>query len=177
MSDFLPRLADLVENGAVTGVLERAYRSCHWHIDPADFKQKVLLRAIEQLDSFRGETTPEFVGWLEAIARQVAAQVRRGAHTTLGMELLRDVADRVRPSDDENAADDAQRAADSRWLGESLATLDAADRMLLERHYWGCESFVAIARDMGLTPNTLSHRHRRILRLFGARRKWGERTE
>jgi len=72
VKDFLTQLADLVKNGAAAGVLERAHRSCHWHIGPEDLEQDVLLRAIQCLDSFRGETTPELVGWLQAIGWQVA---------------------------------------------------------------------------------------------------------
>jgi RNA polymerase sigma factor (sigma-70 family) len=164
VKDFLTHLVGLVEIGAAMGVLERAHRSCDRHIDLADFRQEALLRAIQHLDSFRGETTPELVSWLQAIGWQVAAQLRRAAHPTLGQEFLRDVADRVRASADEEAAEEARLAADARWLTESLAALDAVDRSLLQRHYLGGESLVAIAQQLGLSPNTVSHRLGRLLR-------------
>jgi RNA polymerase sigma factor (sigma-70 family) len=164
VKDFLNHLEQLVIIDTPARVLWRAHRSCSWIIDFDDFCQRVLLRAIEHLDRFRGETIAKLLGWLRAIGRQLAAQLRRTAHACPGDALLRDIVDQVRPSAAEEAAYLAEQAANRRWLTGALAAMRVEDSRLLHRRYWDGESLVAIAEDLGLSRNAVTQRHGRILR-------------
>lgn len=168
MKDFLERLQNLVIIDATACVLQRPYRTCRDLIKFEDYCQDVLVRALEHRDGFRGETTAELLGWLQAIAWQLAAQLRRDAHGCQRQELPADLVDRIHAS----AADDADREAEvagiTRWMAGAFAVMSADDCDLMQRHYWGRESLAAIARELGQSRNNVTQHHGRIVRRLRA---------
>jgi RNA polymerase sigma factor (sigma-70 family) len=168
VQDLLNHFEKLATMGASAHMLRDSHRTCRWLIGFDDFCQAVLVRAMEHLDRFRGETQAELLGWLRAVGRHLAAQLRRAANGRLGPAPLHDIADRARISATEEAENTAEQATNAHWLAGELAALDLEDSELLQRHYWGRESFAAIALDLGLSPNTLTQRHGRLLQRLRA---------
>jgi RNA polymerase sigma factor (sigma-70 family) len=162
VKDSLKQLQDLVENGATIDALRHAHRRCFRQVAFDDFCQSVLLHAIEHLESFRGATTPELIGWLQAIGRQLAMKMRRaaigGIHTGLP-----DVPDHFRSSEAEQAAHELEHDSDMSWLSGILTHLPWHEYTLLRRHYWGHQSMVAIARDLEVSADVVRQRHCRLI--------------
>jgi RNA polymerase sigma-70 factor, ECF subfamily len=48
------------------------------NIGPSDVVQMTLLKMVEGIDGFRGESTPEFFGWLNQIVKNEARKASRG---------------------------------------------------------------------------------------------------
>lgn len=168
MKDFLNHLQQLLLCGAVIeDVLTQVRRSCDRHIPPDDFNQSVLLRAIEHRASFRGETIPELLGWLQAIGQQLAAKLRVSSKR-LRQAALADLADEIQISEAEREAEEAEQAVETSWLNETIAGFSKQDQSLLRRHYWADESLVAFARRRKLSPNTVTQRHCRLLQRLRA---------
>ena len=171
MKDFLTHLQALVTSHATARALRCPHRSCRGLIKFKDFCQDVLLRAIKHHDAFRGKTTAELLGWLQAIGRQLAAQLRRAPHPYLGQALPPDLADRDRTLAADEADHEEELAANSLVIARAIAALGPDDRSLMRRHYWGRESLADIAQDLGRSRNTVTQHHGRILRRLRARCK------
>jgi RNA polymerase sigma factor (sigma-70 family) len=163
MDDFLRHLGILVTSEAAARALWQSHRFCRQTIDFDDFCQKALLKAIEHSDTFRGKTTAEILGWLRAIGRQLAGQLRRETRRPAEQELLNDIADQSPNATSEEAEIAEVCATYACWLFGALADLRPADRELMQCHYWKLESFANIARNLGLPRNTVTKRHGRII--------------
>jgi RNA polymerase sigma factor (sigma-70 family) len=155
---------------ATARMFTHLHQSCPADIEIDDFRQRVLLRAVEYGNTFRGETNAEMLGWLRAIGRQLTAQFRRAAHRPPAHALVQDVVEQGRKSATENAAIAEEQAAEVRWLGKMLADMGRKDRELLEQHYLTGNSLAAIAVSLGLTRNAVTQRRGRILARL--RRLW-----
>ena len=54
--------------------LDKAVRA---HIAPSDIVQQTMIKMVNGIDNFKGESTPEFFGWLNKIIRNEAFKARR----------------------------------------------------------------------------------------------------
>jgi RNA polymerase sigma factor (sigma-70 family) len=172
-SDFLGQLQELVASGETVGVLRSAHRSCDRHLSCDDFDQMVLLRAIQNASSFRGQSKPELLGWLKAIGQQLAGKLRRVTGPA-SQSLPAESREQVRRSEAEEISHEAVQAAKMRWLSSVLADLSIRDQVLLRRRYWCHESLVVIAREFGVSADTLRQRWFRLhqrLRALGRLRR------
>lgn len=171
MADFLAHLRDVVESGALAAVLRPVHLPCQGLLPFDDFCQGVLVRAVEQGATFRGQSVAEFLGWLRALGKQQLVTLLRKSRLRHQQALADDMPDLRRPSVAEDVAERDERQEKTQWLATALAALEEDERELLLRHYFHEESLADIGRSLGLAPNTLAQRHVRLLKRLRSMRE------
>jgi RNA polymerase sigma factor (sigma-70 family) len=163
VKDFVPVLQKLVEEQAVGMALRASHRPCRRLITFPDFCQEVLVRALEHRASFRGETKAELLAWLKAIGQQLLVNTLRKSRRGELFPLSREPEDPALPPVEQTEVEEEQRRKGV-WLLEMMGSLSADESDILFRHYFRRQKLKEIAKDLGLSPNTLAQRHARLLR-------------
>jgi RNA polymerase sigma factor (sigma-70 family) len=160
---FFLRLQALIQKRSIEPVLQGCHRPCQRLVGFEDFTQDVLLRAVQNQDSFRGQTEAELLAWLRAIATQLMVNQLRCSRQCQTAPLPPQLADPQAPSADEQLAAVEEQQQQTERLVKLLATLTEAERDLLIRHHQGKEKLRDIAAELGIPANTLAQRHARLL--------------
>jgi RNA polymerase sigma factor (sigma-70 family) len=164
---FIDQLVDFVRQGTLAGLVRRYHYACRHWAPWDDYCQAILLRALEHQGQFHGTSAAELAGWLQAIARQLMIDhLRRSRRDQFG-PLPEQLPGREASPVDSVLTAEAQ-AERTRLLASILAQLDDGERELLVRHYWRREKLTDLAREWGVSPNTLTNRHLRLLRRLRA---------
>jgi RNA polymerase sigma factor (sigma-70 family) len=142
----MSRVSELLDSLLASGELDRLLHVKHarWRriLEEDDFKQRVLVRALESQDHFRGTSDAEFLGWLSAIGTRIALDEWRNAKRRRSvLDRLRDVWSHSRPY---RAQVGLETFAE--WL---LAGLTERERKLLRLRYYQDRSTVEIANALG----------------------------
>jgi RNA polymerase sigma factor (sigma-70 family) len=161
--DFLSQLEDLVAKGDLQRTLRSSHRPCCRLVSFEDFCQDVVLRAVQQQKSFRGQSTAELAGWLRSIGQQLMVNTLRRSRHERHADLPAELSDPSVVPPAVQLGENEERSRQLTWLFRVLANLEPEERDLLLRHYYRREPFVEIARQLGVPPNTVVQRHARLL--------------
>ena len=141
---------------------------------PSDIVQQSMLRAVENLEKFRGETVDEFRGWLRQILVNEARQMKRNFRTDKRNAILElrlgdsktnpaqpNLADSL-PTPGTNAAADEQSLA----IFAALQKLPEQDRFIIQWRNWDGLTFEEIAQRLDITVSGASRKWYRALVAF-----------
>jgi RNA polymerase sigma-70 factor (ECF subfamily) len=127
-------------------------------VGASDLVQDSLLKAHRSFEEFRGATEGEFLTWLRQILIRACVDARRRYQINGGRDLEREASTR----DANNVADSIPTPSVQLIALESADTIakameqlpDACRRVVIER-IWEGKSFVAIAEEMGRSPDAI----------------------
>jgi RNA polymerase sigma-70 factor (ECF subfamily) len=140
----------------------------------SDIVQQALLKAVQSLDQYRGQTDAELAGWLRRILTNTLVDAVReltGEKRDVGLEqsLEASVAESsarlelLLQSSASSPSEQALRQEELLELSEAMAQLPEDQRLALERHYLqGC-TITAVAQQMGRTERSVAGLVRRGL--------------
>jgi RNA polymerase sigma-70 factor (ECF subfamily) len=129
------------------------------HLDASDVVQQTLMKAHENVASFRGRTSAEFQAWLRAIlAQQIALAARKHGREKPRVNSLHASLDQssarlwsLLASDQSTPSRQAMRAERLLELATALKSLPEDQRTALELRYLRGLSVPAVAEQMGRT--------------------------
>lgn len=141
---------------------------------PSDIVQQSMIRAVENLDQFRGQTLDEFRGWLRQILVNEARQMKRDLHAQ-----KRDVF-RERPLADGASQDvrhqlpdslptpgtNAAREEQTREIQRALEQLTEEERQIIQWRNWDNLSFEDIADRLNVSISSASRKWYQALVAF-----------
>ncbi len=164
-------LRAFIDDGGLDRVLRPLHRPCRWVVDYADFRQEVLLRAMDRIASLRGRTPQEVGAWIKTIGRRrMVDYLRQSSREGPGGAGF--LPDREPAADGDGEAEVLRREAELRWLAGVVEALPPEERELLDRRYRLGQSWEEISIALNISPNTLSQRHLRLIkRIRGARER------
>lgn len=140
---------------------------------PSDVVQQSMMRAVENLDQFRGNSLDAFRAWIRKILVNEARQMMRDQRA-----LKRDVGREQRlPDDGEVNAHGMGNAVltpgtraihreRSQAVNEAMARLSEPDRQVIQWRTWEGLSFEEIGKRLGITASAASRRWYRALIQF-----------
>ncbi len=141
---------------------------------PSDIVQQSMIRAVENLDQFRGETVDEFRGWLRQILVNEARQMKRDL-STRKRDVFRErrlddgssqhfheyLPDSL-PTPGTNAASEEQ----TREIQRVLNQLPEQQRQIIQWRNWENLSFEEIARRLDISTSSASRKWYQALVAF-----------
>ncbi len=149
---------------------------------PSDIVQESMLRAIDHLDEFQGQSVQEFRGWLRQILINEARQMKRDLHAQkrdVGRE--RSLADGrstgYQPALFDSLPTPGTRAAveeEDAEIQRVLACLPDEQRQIILWRSWDGLSLEAISKRLGVSISTASRRWYQALVAFKERLKHGQ---
>ncbi len=138
---------------------------------PSDIVQQSMIRAVENLEQFRGETLDELRGWLRQILVNEARQMKRDLHAQkrdvahelpmTGSQTANPVVDHM-PTPGTDAVQSEQRAE----IHRALAQLSERERSIIQWRNWDGLTFSEIANRLGVSENTASRKWLKALTAF-----------
>jgi RNA polymerase sigma-70 factor (subfamily 1) len=141
---------------------------------PSDIVQQSMIRAVENLDQFRGKTMDEFRGWLRQILVNEARQMKRDLHAQ-----KRDVHRERRLTDSQShdfqgylvdgmptPGTNACCEEQAREIQAALARLSEEDRQIIQWRNWNGMDFDEIAERLDISLSTASRKWYRALVKF-----------
>lgn len=141
----------------VAAVFGYCYRRLGSREAAEDATSLIFTRALAALPSLRGSS---FRGWLFGIAHHVVADVLRGTHRDLPLDVASAVWDPAPSPEGAALAGEAHRA-----LAAALAQLSAQQRQVVELRLAGLTS-TEIGESLGCSPGAVDvAQHRAVLRL------------
>jgi RNA polymerase sigma-70 factor (ECF subfamily) len=148
-------------------------RSIQAHLGPSDIVQQSMLAARQKLAQFRGETEPEFRGWLRQILRNDIRDANR-KYRDGRLRAGTSEADSGRPvaSDPIDHANtpgtDAMVREQAELLNQAMQRLPPRYQEVIRQRNWNEHSFEEIGERMGCSPEAARKLwYRAIVRLQG----------
>ena len=75
--DAWPQLNELINNYLTLMAEKNMPRDIRGRVNPSDIVQQTMMEVVKGIDGFRGQSTPEFFGWLNQILRNQSARMAR----------------------------------------------------------------------------------------------------
>lgn len=129
--------------------------------DESDLVQQTLVRAVERLQSFRGQTSNEWRGWLAAIARSQVRDAKRywnAEQRTHSREIDWNVSDLNLSIDDESPSSAAQGKELTEKLSMVLSQLSSAQQELIQWRHQDGLSHAEIASKLNISTDAVRQR-------------------
>ena len=129
--------------------------------DESDLVQQSLVRAVECIDSFRGQSTNEWRGWLAAIARSQVRDSKRywnAKQRTNTREIEWDAADLRLSSDDESPSTAAESVELMDKLSAVFAQLSSAQQELIQWRHQDGLTHAEIAARLNISTDAVRQR-------------------
>lgn len=145
-------------------------------IGPSDVVQETAFEMQRDFGRFTGTTSEELFVWLREILKHNVVDAIRHYRDTLKREVAREVQITVSPSRDEQAFTEVGRLPDgsairreeAAMINTLLSRLPPDYRRVLELRYWHGMSFVAMAPQLGRSPEAVRKLwYRALERLHG----------
>jgi RNA polymerase sigma-70 factor (ECF subfamily) len=144
-------LRPLVENALGPKLKVRA--------DESDMLQKVLIQVLVDLPQFRGETCPEFMGWVRRILeRDLQELLEREKFTSKrSIDREEDASHEVREAMAQQTSPSQRliRKEHSRLVLEAIELLDEEFREVMQRKYLRGQAMADIARQLGKSESAV----------------------
>ncbi len=141
---------------------------------PSDIVQQSMIRAVENLDQFRGQTVEEFRGWLRQILVNEARQMKRDLHAqkrdifrerSLVDSQSRNLHDHF-PDSLPTPGTHAAREEQSREIQRALKQLTEEQRQIIQWRNWDNLSFEEIADRLNVSISSASRKWYQALVAF-----------
>lgn len=127
--------------------------------DAADVYQDTLMRAAENCHKLRDES--KLYSWMLKILKNKAKQHYKDVYAKT---VLLDIPKVMSIRDRRASAEDRLLLQEKRaWLQAELDLLEPPDDVIFARHLFDEMTFEAIAAEIGMKPNTVKSRYRRVV--------------
>jgi len=149
---------------------------------PSDIVQQSMMRAIDHLDEFQGQSIQDFRGWLRQILINEARQMKRDLRAQkrdVGREqsLADSWSGKFQPELLDSLPTPSTRAAEEEQQAEiqhALACLSDEQRQIIVWRSWDGLSLDTISQRLGVSVSTASRRWYQALVAFKERLKHGQ---